>query len=98
MNWYPDTNIRILENFQLHNWPFYNNSRNQQENRFDSLKFSDYDVAKVYIKEESGHVKSPVPYSFKHKNDDNMLKDYIIEFYKLKDGKPDFIRSYDSNK
>lgn len=26
------------------------------------------------------------------------LKDYIIEFYKLKDGKPDFIRSYDSNK
>lgn len=64
---------------------------NQRENKFDSLKFSDYDVAKVYIKEELTYVKSPIPYSFKYKNNDNTilvpLKDYIIRFYKLKEGK-----------
>jgi hypothetical protein len=76
---------------------------NQRENKFDSLKFSDYDVAKVYIKEELVHVKSPIPYSFKYKygKSDNTilvpLKDYIIRFYKLKDGRLDFVGSYDRN-
>ena len=76
---------------------------NQRENKFDSLKFSDYDVAKVYIKEELVHVKSPIPYSFKYKygKSDNTilvpLKDYIIRFYKLKDGRLDFVGSYDSS-
>lgn len=76
---------------------------NQRDNKFDSLKFSDYDVAKVYIKEELVHVKSPIPYSFKYKygKSDNTilvpLKDYIIRFYELKDGRLDFVGSYDSS-
>lgn len=72
-----------------------------KENKFDSLKSSDYDVARVYIKEELTHIKSPVPYSFKYRNSDNMilvpLKDYIINFYRIKDGKLDLVESYDSS-
>lgn len=72
---------------------------NQKENKFDSLKFSDYDVAKVYIKEELVHVKSPIPYSFKFRNSDNTilvpLEDYIIGLYKLKDGKLILVKSSD---
>lgn len=70
---------------------------NQRENKFDSLKFSEYDVAKVYIKEELIHVKSPIPYSFKYRNSDNTilvpLEDYIIMLYKLKDGKLILVKS-----
>lgn len=72
-----------------------------KENKFDSLKSSDYDVARVYIKEELTHIKSPVPYSFKYRNSDNMilvpLKDYIINFYRIKDEKLDLVESYDSS-
>lgn len=74
---------------------------NPKENKFDSLKSSDYDVARVYIKEELTHIKSPVPYSFKYRNSDNMilvpLKDYIINFYRIKDGKLDLVERYDSS-
>ena len=56
---------------------------NQKENKFESLKDSDYDVARVYIKEELTHVKSPIPYSFKYRNSDNTilvpLRSYIIK-------------------
>lgn len=74
---------------------------NPKENKFEYWDFSDYDVAKVYLKEEFAHVKFPIPYSFKYGNNDNAilvpLEDYIIRFYKLKDGKPIFIKSSDSN-
>lgn len=72
---------------------------NPKENKFDSLKFSDYDVARVYIKEELTHIKSPIPYSFKYRNSDNTmlvpLRDYIIRYYKIKEGKPILIKSSD---
>lgn len=68
-----------------------------KENKFEYSDFSDYDIAKVYYKEELTQVKYPIPYSIKYRNNDNIilvpLRDYIIKYYKLKEGKPILIKS-----
>lgn len=74
---------------------------NQHENKWYPISFNDFDVAKVYIKEELEQISHPVPYSFKY-NDGNKYflvpkKDFVVKFYKLKD--KDWIISgiYDSS-
>ena len=71
-----------------------------KENKFEDSDLSDYDIAKVYYKEELTQVKYPIPYSIKYRNNDNRilipLRDYIIRYYKLKEGKPVLIKSSDN--
>lgn len=83
----------------IHNYPKW--MINQHENKWYSISFNDFDVAKVYIKEELEQISHPVPYSFKY-NDGNKYflvpkKDFVVKFYKLKD--KDWIISgiYDSS-
>jgi len=69
-----------------------------KENKFEYSDFSDYDIAKVYYKEELTHVKNPIPYSMKYRSNEKRilvpLRDYIIKYYKLKESKPILIKSY----
>lgn len=74
---------------------------NRHENKWEVIHVADFDVAKVYMKEELEHGKSPIPYSFKYQNDDkNILvpqREYVIRYYKSEDGCLDLIGYYDSS-
>lgn len=82
----------------IHGYPTW--MVNQYENKWDTINFTNFDVAKVYIKDEIEHAKSPIPYSFKYQDNNKKIlvpcKDYIIRFYKLKNDCPDYIGYYDS--
>lgn len=78
---------------------------NSKDNRWYVNKFSNYDIAEVYILEEVNNIKHPIPFSIKYKSIEKKknrkdkllipLKDCRVRFYILNNNVKYLIKEYD---